>query len=507
MRENRNKFNASGELASLHPAMSEGGGSVERYSWVLERFVLYGELSCFVNDQEAFSFADLLDRMSRWQEELDQMGIKPGQIIGLVVQERLHCLALFLTLLVNRNVIVPLADDVADREQKWRVAGVRYWFDSGSGKWCEIPDAACPGLIEELHRENDGGVVIFTSGTTGKSKAALLPAASLLGKFEKVKKVLKSLIFLKLDHIGGIHTLLAIWLNGGCIVCCKDRSVQAVCQTVEEKKIELLPTTPSFLNMLLMSSSYRDYDLSSLKVITYGTEPMPGSTLKALHEVFPEIKLKQTYGLTELDIFSTQSKSSGSTWMKITGEGVFLEVRNGELWVRTTGGMKGYLNAPSPFDDEGWYNTGDRVEKEGEYYRILGRKHDLINVGGEKVYPVEVESVLLEMPYVQDVKVEGKYSPVLGQIVSAIFVLEKVESARELKQRMKSFCSGRLERFKIPAVVRISEQPLMGHRFKKARIAVKQEDDRSSAGFQFSSDGPQLDNLTAEIDTPSSRHN
>ena len=225
--------------------------------------------------------------------------------------------------------------------------------------------------------------------------------------------------------------------------------------------------------MFLMSSLYRNYDLSSLKVISYGTEPMPDSTLKALHSAFPEIKLKQTYGLTELDIFSTQSKNSDSNWMKITGEGVSLEVRNGELWIRSKGGMKGYLNAPSPFDDQGWYNTGDRVEKKGDYYRILGRKSDLINIGGEKVYPVEVESILLEMPYVQDVKVEGKSNPVLGQVVSAIFVLEREESIKDLKKRMQSFCSERLERFKIPVVVQISKQPLMGHRFKKARIVNK----------------------------------
>lgn len=480
------KFEISGDVTSQYPAMDEDRDlnriklkrqmeipKVEKYSWVLERLFSYGEESCFFNGNQAFSFGGLLGEISQRQKELDQMGIKPGQIIGLVVQEKFHCLALFLTLLLNRNIIVPVADDVSDLEEKWKISGAEYYFDSPSHKWIEIPDAVCPDLIEELRQEKDGGVVIFTSGTTGKSKAALLQTAYILRKFEKVKKAWRSLIFLKLDHIGGINTLLAIWLNGGCIVCSKERSVKAVCQTIEEKKVDLLPTTPSFLNMFLMSSLYRNYDLSSLKVISYGTEPMPDSTLQALHSAFPEIQLKQTYGLTELDIFSTQSKNSNSNWMKITGEGVSLEVRNGELWIRSEGGMKGYLNAPSPFDDQGWYNTGDRVEQQGDYYRILGRKTDIINVGGEKVYPVEVESVLLEMPYVQDIKVEGKTSPVLGQIVTAIFVLEREESIKDLKKRMQSFCSERLERFKIPVVVQISKQPLMGHRFKKTRIVNK----------------------------------
>lgn len=486
MEKLQEKYEITGDMANQYPTMDEDRDQkriklnrqkkipqAEKYSWVFERLFSYGEVSCFVNANEEYSYACLQRQIFQWQKELDQIGIKSGQIIGIVVEEKFHCLALFLTLLLNRNIVVPLPEDATDCEEKWVVSGVMYYFDSPSDRWIERPGAVCPDLIEELRQEKDGGVVIFTSGTTGKSKAALLQTTYLLRKFEKVRKAWRSLIFLKLDHIGGINTLLAIWLNGGCIVCSKERSVKAVCQTIEEKQVDLLPTTPSFLNMFLMSSLYRNYDLSSLRVISYGTEPMPDSTLKALHTTFPEIKLKQTYGLTELDIFSTQSKTSNSNWMKIKGEGVSLEVRNGELWIHSQRGMKGYLNAPSPFDDQGWYNTGDKVEQKGDYYRILGRKSDLINIGGEKVYPVEVESVLLEMPYVQDVKVEGKSNPVMGQVVSAIFVLEREESVKDLKKRVQSFCSERLERFKIPVVVQISNQPLMGHRFKKARIVNK----------------------------------
>ncbi|NKB24243.1 MAG: AMP-binding protein [Kiritimatiellae bacterium] len=440
------------------------------YSWVLERLFSFGDSFCFIGNDETYTYDCLQREVYQWQRKLDELDIQPGQVIGVVVREDFSCLVLFLVLLLNRNILVPLSEDVAEYEEKWSISGVEGYFDTPNCKWVKRSPSVCPSLITELQKENDGGVVIFTSGTTGTSKAALLQTKHILRKFEEMRRPWRSLIFLKLDHIGGIHTLLSIWLNGGCMVCSKERSVEAVCQAIEKHKIELLPATPSFLNMLLLSSLYRKHDLSSLKMITYGTEPMPHSTLKALHALFPEVKLKQTYGLTELDIFNTQSKNSDSNWMKIAGEGVSLQVRDGELWIRSQGAMRGYLNAPSPFDNLGWYNTGDRVEKKGEYYRILGRVSDMINVGGEKVYPVEVESVLLKMPYVQDVKVEGKSNPIMGQVVCATFVLEREESVIDLRKRMKAFCLDCVEPFKIPVVVQISKDSLMGYRFKKQRI-------------------------------------
>ena len=201
MEKIQEKFEISGDMTSQYPTMDEDRNlnrlklkrqieipKVEKYSWVLERLFSYGGESCFVIGNEVFSFAGLLGQISQWQKELDRMGIKPGQIIGLVVQEKFHCLALFLTMLLNRNVIVPLADDVTDSEEKWKVSGVEYYFDSPSNKWIKIPDAVCPDLIEELRQEQDGGVVIFTSGTTGKSKAALLQTAYILEKIRESEK-------------------------------------------------------------------------------------------------------------------------------------------------------------------------------------------------------------------------------------------------------------------------------------------------------------------------------
>jgi len=132
--------------------------------------------------------------------------------------------------------------------------------------------------------------------------------------------------------------------------------------------------------------------------------------------------------------------------------------------------MLGYLNAPSPFDAEGYFDTGDLVERDGDWLRILGRATEVINVGGNKVLPVEVENVLLAMENVADVEVHGEPSPIMGRIVVATVRLAHPEDPAAFKTRMRLFCQGRLPDYKTPARVRFSDG-LHSARFKKVRNA------------------------------------
>ena len=140
--------------------------------------------------------------------------------------------------------------------------------------------------------------------------------------------------------------------SGNLIVTLKERSPEEVCRLIEKYHVELLPTSPTFINMILLSHVYERYDLFSLKMITYGTEPMPESTLKSLHKILPDVRLKQTYGLSEVGIMSTKSESSDSLYMKIGGEGFETKIEDEILYIRAKSAMMGYLNAPSPFDEE-----------------------------------------------------------------------------------------------------------------------------------------------------------
>ena len=263
--------------------------------------------------------------------------------------------------------------------------------------------------------------------------------------------------------------MFAVLTQGGMLVTPHSRAPEDICALIENHQIELLPTSPTFLRMLLISGAYERYDLSSLSLVTYGTEPMPASTLETLIETFPSIRFKQTYGLSELGIMSTRSKSSDSTLVKIGGDGFEYKIIDHILFIKSESAMLGYLNYENPFDEQGWFNTGDVVEVHGDYLRILGRKSEIINVGGEKVYPNEVESILLEANNISDATVSGKKNPVTGQIVVAKVSLIEAEDRFAVTKRLKKHCSEHLEPYKIPMIFTVSDQPHHGERFKKKR--------------------------------------
>jgi acyl-coenzyme A synthetase/AMP-(fatty) acid ligase len=198
---------------------------------------------------------------------------------------------------------------------------------------------------------------------------------------------------------------------------------------------------------------------------------MAESLLERLHEVLPHVRLQQTYGLSEVGILRSRSRGSGSLWVRLGGEGYETKIVDGTLRIRARSAMLGYLNAPSPFDDEGWFDTQDVVEVDGDYLRILGRRTDVINVGGQKVHPAEVESVLLQMPNVDDVAVMGEPNAITGQIVTARFNLRRPEPLAELRGRMRAFCRQRLAPYKIPARIACTDRAQFNARFKKMRRA------------------------------------
>jgi acyl-CoA synthetase (AMP-forming)/AMP-acid ligase II len=132
--------------------------------------------------------------------------------------------------------------------------------------------------------------------------------------------------------------------------------------------------------------------------------------------------------------------------------------------------MVGYLNAPSPFDADGWLCTGDRVEVRGEFMRVLGRESDIINVGGQKVFPSEVENVLLDDRNVAEASVFGARHPLLGQVANARLTLHAPEDHDQLVARLRRHCIDRLAKYKVPVrFLVVSGQDQVTERFKKSR--------------------------------------
>jgi long-chain acyl-CoA synthetase len=445
-----------------------------RPDWLYERFAHAREASALVWRDRSYSYAWLLDQTVECARELEHRRIPLGSVIALDGDYSPEACAFLLASIDREAVVVPLSSAAApSRDRFLEIAEVEtvVRFTPEGGRQYESRDRVVENpLLRKLKASAQPGLVLFTSGSTGEPKASLHSMPRLLEKYRMPRPSLRTLAFLLLDHIGGINTLFHILSNGGAVVTVEDRTPDAICAAVERHGVELLPTTPTFLNLLLLSEAYRRHDLTSLKQITYGTEPMPESTLQRLHAVLPEVRLSQTYGLSELGILRARSRSSDSLWVKLGGQGVETKVVDGILWIRSASAMLGYLNAPSPFDAEGWFDTQDEVLVDGEFIRILGRRSEIINVGGQKVYPSEVEDALLRLPNVRDVVVAGEPNPITGQMVAAYFNLREPEDSDSLRRRVRQHCRAVLSPFQIPSRIEIVAEDQYSLRFKKSRL-------------------------------------
>ena len=420
-----------------------------------------------------FSYAWLAGRVEQHRLDLSKQQPAEGSVVSLEADFSPTAIALMLALAEHNCTIVPLSAAVGERKSEFlEIAEVEDRIIVHPDERVEVRSTGVVSrhrLLCDLRQAVRPGLVLFSSGSTGKSKAAVHDLARLMEKFKVPRRAYRTMTFLLFDHIGGLNTLFYTLSNGGCIVTAGDRRPETVSRAIEEHRVQLLPTSPTFLNLLLLSEAYREHDLSSLEMVTYGTEVMPETTLARFHALFPHARLLQTYGLSEVGILRSKSRSSDSLWVKVGGEGFETRVVNGMLEIKAQSAMLGYLNAPSPFTEDGWFQTSDAVEVEGEYIRILGRQSDIINVGGEKVYPAEVESVLASMEGVDEVAVSAERSPVTGQMVKAKVRLKTAETLPEFRKRMRAFCDGRLSKFKIPQKVVLVSEDLHSERFKRTR--------------------------------------
>ena len=418
------------------------------------------------------SYRLLADATDEWNAQFQGASIGPGSVVGFPADYEIDSISLFFALAQIGAIAVPLPSESDSRDDDLlNLARATHVLsrDRSLVAWGPRPDQAPAPLYHSLAASKRPGLVLFTSGTTSQPKAAVHDLRHLCQRHDSPRPPPRVLGFMQIDHIGGVNTMLHALSHGGTLISPGSRRPHDVCAAVQAHRVQVLPVSPTFLNLMLMSGAMEQYDLSSLKRITYGSEPMPASVLKRLCEALPQVELLQTYGTTEVGILKSKSQENSSLWMKIGGEGFDTKIVEGRLWIRATTAMLGYLNAPSPFDAEGYMDTGDQVECRGEWIRVLGRKSEIINVGGQKVAPVEVESALLDMPGVQEAAVRPIAHPLTGQVVAARVRLTGGESLREFKTRMRRHCRGRLPAHAIPVKLELANTQLVTARLKRLR--------------------------------------
>ncbi len=397
----------------------------------------------------------------------------PQAVVVLEADFSPAAIAAFLALVECGCVLVPvLRSTRGDRQRIYRIAQAEHRLRINETEAWDLeplPGEPDHPHYQTLRERGHPGLVLFSSGTSGEPKAAVHDVVPLLSKYRTRRPAWRTVTFLLFDHIGGINTIFHTLSNGATLITVEDRTPDAVCAVIEQSRAEVLPASPTFLRLLLLSSAQDRFDLSSVKVVNYGTEPMSETTLKRLQASFPRAQLLQSYGLAEVGILRSKSKSNDSIWLKVGGEGVETRVVDGILQIKSPSTMLGYLNAPSPFTDDGWFVTGDAVEVDGDYLKILGRRSELINVGGEKVYPSEVEEVIEAMGNVAAATVYGQPNPLMGNIVCARVALVEPEDEGKFAIRLKRHCRERLPSYQVPVKVAVVGREMIGERFKKLR--------------------------------------
>jgi len=442
-------------------------------SWLIDNFNNFNSKTAIIHDNKSYTYRELFTQIQYIEKDVIPK-IKSAEVVSIVSDYSFYSISLLLALYRNKNIIVPIAStvekEIQDRVQE-SFTDKTVTIENGKYTVVSNHHNSTHEMIDSLKNSSSSGLILFSSGSTGKPKAMIHDFDKLVNHYEgKKSKSMNMLVFLMFDHIGGLNTLLNILSMGATMIIPQNRNADDICKLVQEYKIRVLPSSPTFLNLILMNKADEKYDLNSLRMITYGTEAMPESLLLRLKEKFAKTKFLQTFGTSETGIANASSKSSNSTYMKISDENLEYKIVDNELWLKSKTQVMGYLNASMDSFEDGWFKTGDLVEIEDDYIKIIGRNKELINVGGEKVIPNEVESLILCIPEVEDAMVYGEKNVITGQTVVCDVVLNVDIDVKEAKKIIRKYCKNKIDNYKIPTKIVIVKKTNFSDRFKKMRI-------------------------------------
>ena len=329
----------------------------------------------------------------------------------------------------------------------------------------------------------DPAELMYTSGTTGKAKgvirshANVLAAArnSIAGFGYQASDIIA--VVMPLSHSSALNSqMIPLVQLGGTVVLVNGFDVHRLLSVIEEERVSCLRAVPTMLRMLLASHGFNSEALPSLRLLINSSAPIDPETYRAVKRRFPRIEVMNSYGLTEASTCTVLPDTMALTDSESIGhaiDGVEMSVRGddgrilgvgeeGEIYVRGEHVFLGYHNRPEATRravSDGWLRTGDigYQDERGLYY-LGGRKNDLINCGGRKFAPEEVETCIRQMPEVAEVAVVGVAHGILGQVAKA-FVIPAEQNGLRSKQIVQH-CARNLPSYKVPfSVVLIPELP------------------------------------------------
>lgn len=438
---------------------------------------------------------------SAFARRLTAHGLPSGSRIGLLVGNRWEWVVALLGTLRAGMVAVPLSTRAQDEELRYIVTDcaaalvvaepdliARLPDDTDTlavddGFRAALEAAPAAGLPAPGTAEEDLAVILYTSGTTGEPKGAMISHLNLVHSCLHFTHCFsltaqdRSLVAVPVSHVTGlVAAALAPLSVGAAVLLLPAFKADAFLALAETERMTYTIMVPAMYNLCLLRSDFSRYDLSPWRIGAYGGAPMPEATIRKLAEELPTLELANAYGATEttsptsimpLGGTATHSDSVG----RVVPCGVVRIVDDsghdvapgqaGEVWIAGPMVVPGYWNKPQATTEnfqDGFWKSGDigSLDTDG-FLRVFDRKKDMINRGGYKIFSAEVENVLSHHPAVAEVAVVPHPDPVLGEKVH-VFIHPKDDTITE--DDIRAFCAARLSDYKVPDFVTLSPEPL-----------------------------------------------
>jgi acyl-CoA synthetase (AMP-forming)/AMP-acid ligase II len=475
---------------------------------------------CVVFEGKRYTFSQVNERSNRLANALLGLGIKKGERVAILQVNCNQYLEAYYAVAKVGAILVPLnfrakqdelsymltnAEAVAlfagDRyvdmvnEMRPNLAPVRHYITidkkrDGMLFYDDLLSSSSPDDVITEIDDDDVTMLMYTAGTTGRPKGVPLTHNSFsIYVLENVDPASpdieeKNILTVPLYHVAGAQALLAAVYGGRTIIMMSQFETKEWMETVQKEKANRAMLVPTMLKWVVDNPDYDKYDLSSLKVITYGAAPMPFEVIKKAIDLMPQVRFINAFGQTETAstitilgpedhvisgtdaekdkklrrLTSSIGRPMSDVEMKVIDEeGKELPPGEvGEIVARGPRVMSGYWQddekTAKAFTADGWLHTSDVGYRDEEgYYYLAGRDDDMIIRGGENISPEEVENALYSHPKIDEVAVIGISDPEWGQEPGAVVVLKKGESATA--EEIMEYCREKLSSFKRPRLV------------------------------------------------------
>jgi len=331
--------------------------------------------------------------------------------------------------------------------------------------------------------EEETAMILYTSGTTGRPKGAMLAHCNVVHSSMIFVSCLqltaadRSIAAVPLGHVTGVvaNIMTMVRCAGALIIMAEFKAADYLKVAVRER-VTYTVMVPAMYNLCLLQPDFDSCDLSSWRIGGFGGAPMPIATIEKLNAKIPGLKLMNCYGSTETTSPSTIMPGEltaghidsvglpcpGAHIMVMDADGHELPRGEiGEIWIHSGSVIKGYWNNPTATAESftgGFWHSGDLGSIDDEnFVRVFDRQKDMINRGGLKIYSAEVESVLAGHPDVVESAIIAKPCPVLGERVHAVIVTRHCDVSGEA---LRAWCAERLSDYKVPETMALTVEPL-----------------------------------------------